>query len=67
LLLLRESFQSKDNFVANPLRFRRQYTQEALQELVIEAGFEIIDTSVNDDSEGIPGKEWLNVIARKGS
>lgn len=60
-----EGFMGKTNFKEKPLRFRRQYTESALVELVSGAGFEIEDTTLNEDSEGIAGKTWLSLVAKK--
>lgn len=61
---VKEGFIEKVNFKDNTLRFRRRYTQAALEELMTSVGLKVVDFFINKDSEGNAGKTWITLIAK---
>jgi len=62
-----EGFIQKSNFSSRPIRYRKKYSREALNDLVKHGGFKILDSFINQDSEGIKDKIWLTLVAEKNN
>ena len=62
---LSEGYEIKSNFNTEVKRFRCRYTKLAFKELIKDSKFHILDSFVNDDSEGDAGKTWFTCVAQK--
>lgn len=58
-----EGYNTKLNFMSNRRRYRRQYTRENLEALLISAGMTIREFQVLQDPEESE-KTWMNVIVQ---
>lgn len=56
-----EGFMRKTNFAQDAQRYRKQYTESELTNLIKTTGFKVISSSVSDDRE-VEGKRWINLL-----
>lgn len=59
-----EGFLSKDNFQDNSLRFRKKFTIEELQKILVDEKFQIVEYGENKDGEN-SRKTWMTFIVKK--
>jgi SAM-dependent methyltransferase len=57
-----EGYFGKTNFKNNPLRYRRRFTEEKLDELFKKTGFKISKKIKTEDEKEVQGKKWISYI-----
>lgn len=60
----REGYEIKKNFRGDVSRYRRRFTREEFEQLIVSGGFEIATRFDNSDLEE-PGKFWMNYVVNK--
>ena len=58
-----EGLRKKSDYGGGILRYRRTWSEDELSRAVLDAGFQIVQTSCNQESER--GKKWFNIWAQK--
>lgn len=59
-----EGYSPKSEPKGQPIRYRRRYKREHFERLLVQAGFEIIESYVNEDGS-VGGKRWMNFIVKR--
>lgn len=58
-----EGLRKKADYDGGILRYRRTWSEDELSHAVLDAGFHIVETGCNKESER--GKQWFNIWAQK--
>ena len=59
-----EGLFQRENFQNKALIFRKRFTKEELANMLLDAGFEILEYEEDKDTE-VNGKTWMNFIVQK--